>query len=457
MIGLSIIFFSAIIILFTGIQKPEKKSKNLTVFSLLVAALFSLFENLEVINTQTLFAWVPSSMLDFNNFRLSMVALVLFLSAIIIGLMPSSEKKGSDLLGLTLFALCGGIIMLGSNHLVMLFLGIEILSIPLYVLAGSDKKNLFANEAAIKYFLMGAFSTAIFLLGCAFIYGGTGTLIFGEMQLKVGFAAHFGEFPILIKLGVILMSVGMLFKISAVPFHFWSPDVYEGSPNRVTSFMAIIVKICGFVAFAQLMSNFEPMHSWYIKWLIPISGITILLGNIAGMVQKSVKRTLAYSSIAHAGYLILFLLIPYAENAQILFVYSLSYGLSTSVMFYLIDKYSKADNFDFTIFKGIFNSNKLDAMALILAVLSLAGIPATIGFTAKYVLFSKAFEYNQWAVVIGLVGSAISIVYYFKPFKYAFVNENLLTNRESSLFTNILLVLAMLSIVIFGLIPGIIL
>ena len=181
------------------------------------------------------------------------------------------------------------------------------------------------------------------------------------------------------------------------------------------------------------------------------------MGNIAGMVQKSVKRTLAYSSIAHAGYLILFLLIPYAENAQILFVYSLSYGLSTSVMFYLIDKYSTANNFDFTIFKGIFNSNKLDAMALIFAVLSLAGIPATIGFTAKYVLFSKAFEYNQWAVVIGLAGSAISIVYYFKPFKYAFVNENLLINRESSLFTNILLVLAMLSIVVFGLIPGIIL
>jgi len=175
-----------------------------------------------------------------------------------------------------LFSLSGGILLMGAEQLVMLFLGLEILSIPLFVLAGSDKENLASNEAALKYFIMGAFSTAVLLLGAAFIYGGTGTLNLNEIQLKLSFAAHFGEFPILLKAGLILVSIGLLFKVSAVPFHFWSPDVYEGSPNRISVFMAVIVKISGFYALGNIFNSFSPMVTWSEQWIIPILGLTII-------------------------------------------------------------------------------------------------------------------------------------------------------------------------------------
>lgn len=453
MIAIGIIFFGALVLLFAGINREEAHLKTIAAAIYGLGGLGIWSESKNIINTDELFAWVPSGMIAFNPTAQVISAILAFMAMIVVNLMPAVNRKGMDIIGLMMFSVCGGLLMVGAQHLVVLFLGIEILSIPLFVLAGSEKDSLYGNEASLKYFLMGAFSTAIFLLGAAFLYGGTGTLYFHEMLLRTSFSEHFGEFPVLVKAGLILVSVGLLFKVSAVPFHFWSPDVYEGSPNRIAAFMAIIVKIAGFAAFAQLLSSFAPMQGWYSNWMLPISMITVLAGNIVALVQNSYKRMLAYSSISHAGYLLLFLLQPIQENFQVLGVYLLSYGLGTAVLFYLFDKYAKTEDRSVNIFTGLAFSNRLDALALIVATFTVAGIPSTVGFIAKYQLFTSAFTSAPWGVFVGLLGSAISISYYFKPFRVMFKTESDSQPSIQLNWSNACLLILVISILVLGLIP----
>lgn len=455
MIGIALVFLGGVLTLFLGINKTESQSLWITRIFMLVSAILAGAESQGWLNFSKLFQWVPAQMLNFTPFKLSIVSILSFFGFYILSLLPSTDKKGADVLGLIAFALTGAMMMVGAEHLVMLFLGLEVLSIPLFVLAGSEKDNIYGNEAAMKYFLMGAFSTAIFLLGAAFTYGGSGTLTLTEIQMKLSFSAHFGEFPVLLKAGVILMSVGLLFKVSAVPFHFWSPDVYEGSPNRVATFMAVIVKVAGFVAFAQLIQTFSPMQSWMNQWILPLSIVTILAGNIIALAQQTVKRTLAYSSISHAGYLLLFLIVPMEENTNVLGTYLLSYGLGTIILFYLMDKYSAQGDKSFEMFKNIKN-NKIDLTALVVSTLSIAGVPSTIGFIAKYQLFTMAFSQSSIAVYFALLGSAISIAYYFKPFRYAFAesqDSELSENYKGQFYDHLCLVVGISLILIMGLIP----
>ena len=458
MIGIAVIFLGGVITLFLGLNKSESQSVMVLRLFMLISAVLAGAESQGWMDFSSLFNWVPTKMLDFSPFDLAIVSILSFFGFYILSLLPSNDRKGADVLGLIAFALTGAMMMVGSQHLVMLFLGLEVLSIPLFVLAGSDKDNLYGNEASLKYFLMGAFSTAIFLLGAAYTYGGSGTLLLSEIQLKLSFAAHFGEYPVLVKAGALLMSVGLLFKVSAVPFHFWSPDVYEGSPNRIATFMAVIVKVAGFVAFANLINTFSPMQSWMNKWIIPISIITILAGNIAALAQQTVKRTLAYSSISHAGYLMLFLILPMQENQAILGTYLLSYGLGTILLFHLMDNYSSNGVKSFEMFRSI-RTNKIDLATLIVGTLSIAGVPSTIGFVAKYQLFSAAFAQNHYAVYFALLGSAISIAYYFKPFRYAMaeqseVEEN--PSKEKGVFSQICLIFGISLILIMGILPMIV-
>ncbi len=453
MIGILIVFIGAVLVLFLGLNKPEGGMKTLSSLVLFLAGVLSLLESLSILNFEMLSNWAPKNMIDFSKGDLMFVSLLAFVTAAIIAIFPTVEEKGSDRLGLMMLSLTGAFMMIGADHLVMLFLGIEVLSIPLYVLAGSDKHNLRSNEAAIKYFLMGAFSTAIFLLGCAFIYGGSGSLSLSEISLRMSIVGHLSEFPALIKVGVILMSTGLLFKVSAFPFHFWAPDVYEGSPNKVTTFMAVIVKIAGFVAFANYLQAFEALATWYSKWLIILAVCTIIFGNIAAISQKTVKRTLAYSSIAHAGYLLLFLITPMKANMWILFAYSVAYALSTVVLFYFNDKYSTKKEYGFGMFSGLLKNNQSATILMVISLFSIAGIPVTVGFTAKYYLFTSAFEVSPLAVGIALLGSAISIMYYFKAFKPMFESVETNTNETHASKIHFVVYLMVAASVIFGMFP----
>ena len=325
------------------------------------------------------------------------------------------EKMGNhtaDFYAIFFFILCGVSILTSFNNLLMLFIGIEILSIPLYILTGADKKNLLSNEASLKYFLMGSFSTGILLLGIAFIYGATGTfnltipIVNPRTQMVT---EHF-----LMSAGLILLFVSMNFKVSAAPFHFWTPDVYDGAPTVFTSFMATIVKAAGFIAFVRLFET-QRIALGY-TWLIILSFVivaTLLIGNITAVFQRSVKRMLAYSSIAQAGFMLFALYGKSNFNTEALILYIVAYSLATIGVFAVL---VKMKDYSFESFSGLGKKHPTLAFLTTVFLFSLAGIPLTAGFFAKFYMLNALFTSNasMWLMITAILFAAVSIYYYFK-------------------------------------------
>jgi NADH-quinone oxidoreductase subunit N len=307
------------------------KSKSLPRFLAIGGLALIIFSAaIELKSQEALFDIDVKNMLHTNSFNLTFIIVALSCTLLYFLLNGRDfEKVGanvSDYFALIFFVLCGVCISATFNTLLMLFLGIEIMSIPLYILTGSDKRNLKSNEAALKYFLMGAFSTGIMLMGIAFIYGGNANASFYIDAIRFGT----GPMPVLITIGLVLLLISLSFKVSAVPFHFWTPDVYDGAPTVFTSFMATVVKAAGFFAFVRLFEySFGNMHSQWQKLIVIITAATLLLGNLTAVFQQSVKRMLAYSSIAQAGFM-LFALFALNEKAKEgLVLYSAAYSLAT--------------------------------------------------------------------------------------------------------------------------------
>lgn len=315
----------------------------------------------------------------------------------------------SDHLALIFFVLCGASIVSCYNSLLMLFIGIEIISIPLYILTGSDKKNLKSNEASLKYFLMGAFSTGLMLMGIALIYGARGSFSIDNM----GTPLSPGLNPLLIA-GLLLLVISMSFKVSAAPFHFWTPDVYDGAPTVFTSFMATVVKVAAFVAFLHLFEGAygQMPGKWTLLFAI-ITASTLFIGNITAVFQQSVKRMLAYSSIAQAGFM-LFALFGYNELAREgLLLYSAAYCLATIGIFAIL---IRMKDYTFEGFNGLAKHEPLLAAVNTIFLLSLAGIPLTAGFTAKFYMLAAAIKSGHyiWLVIFAVICAAISVYYYFR-------------------------------------------
>lgn len=456
MISLYIIFITAVMVLFLGLNKKEAGFNKLSGIILLATSVLSVGVAKGWLNTSKLDAWAPSNMIYFGYAENMMVALLCVITGLVLLVFAKTDSIGTDRVGLMLLSLCGAIMMISYQHMVMLFLGLEVLSIPLFVLAGSDKERLSSNEAALKYFLMGAFSTAIFLLGVAFTYGATGSMDLASMGIKASFhhALEGMPVPALLNAGLVLMSIGLLFKISAAPFHFWSPDVYEGSPNRIMAFMSTIVKVAAFYAFAKLLSNFEGIRKSWETWFTALSILTILWGNIGALKQTNVKRMMAYSSIAHAGYLMMFLLLPGEKLQQyyILVVYMISYALSSIgllSMAHLLNK-SNQEELTFDVFKGLSKSNPFMMVVMVIFVMSIAGIPVTAGFAGKFYLFSSTWFTNPYLVLVGLLGSAISIGYYFKFIKFALQVDDNKAIEDSKMGTVVSFILAICAMVLLA-------
>jgi NADH-quinone oxidoreductase subunit N len=296
----------------------------------------------------------------------------------------------------------------------MLFLGIEILSIPLYVLAGSRRDDPAGNEAALKYFLMGSFATGILLFGMTLVYGATASFDLATISRVIG---NGDQMPGMLKVGILILIMGLSFKVSAVPFHFWAPDVYQGSPNLVTAFMATVVKTAGFAAFYRLFAIAFPGAEGF--WSVPVAlvaALTMTVANVTAIFQEDFKRMMAYSSISHAGYLLLAVLAIGTEGAdQALLFYSLTYSLATICAFgafIVVAEQTGKSTFD--AFNGLSKKQPLMAAVLTLSMLSLAGIPPLAGFFGKYFLFTAAFAKYPWLIVLAVINSAISIYYYFK-------------------------------------------
>lgn len=323
------------------------------------------------------------------------------------------EKVGDDVADYfaLIFFILSGIMLAGAfSNLLMLFLAIEIISIPQYILAGADKRNLKSNEASLKYFLMGSFTTGILLMGIALLYGATGSFNIHEMNLGTG-PLH----PLAL-CGIILLGFALAFKVSAAPFHFWTPDVYDGSPTVFTAFMATVVKAAGFIAFLRLFHVSFAGGSISQHWQMIIAlmtAATLVIGNFTAVFQQSVKRMLAYSSIAQAGFM-LFAIIALNETAtQGIILYAVAYSIATIGIFAIL---LKLKDYTFDGYNGLARRQPFLALMNTIFLLSLAGIPLTAGFFAKYFVLSAAIQQGQllWLVILAVLCAAISAYYYFR-------------------------------------------
>ena len=363
------------------------------------------------------------------------------------------ERVGHHLaeyFALIFFVLCGVGIITTFNTLLMLFIGIEIISIPLYILTGADKRNLKSNEAALKYFLMGSFSTGLMLLGIAFLYGSTptGTFFIDDLWTGKGAAGP------LFMAGLLMLLVAMAFKVSAAPFHFWTPDVYDGAPTVFTSFMATIVKVSIFVGFVRLFDEGfgDSQGSWQVFVAI-ITAATLFIGNITAVFQQSVKRMLAYSSIAQAGFMLLALLALNGVAKEGIILYAAAYSVATIGIFAIL---IRMKDYTFEGFNGLARQQPVLAATCTVFLLSLAGIPLTGGFFAKYYMLSSvvATGHFLWLVIFSVLCAAVSAYYYFRVIQAMYFKDGDGTTETEpgAGFKGLLVVLAAI-VVILGVFP----
>jgi len=396
-----------------------------------------------------------SDMLLFNNFSLAFTGLIIITTIFWFWMANDYFKlqpHKTDRSALVLFTVAGAVIMASFNNMAMLFLGIEILSISLYVLAGSRKESLFSTEAAFKYFLMGSFATGFLLMGMTLTYGATGSFHITKIAEYV--SAHGGELPGFFYAGVLLMLAGLAFKISAVPFHFWAPDVYEGSPTVITAFMSTVVKIAAIAAFYRIFSFcFSSVHTTWITPLQIIIVLTLVVANITAVYQNSVKRMLAYSSIGHVGYILLAFMSNDSGSAGTIFYYLSAYSVASITAFTALHVLeSNNQNITIEYFNGLLKKNPLLAVGMTIALLSLAGIPPLPGFFGKYMVFALAIENGYTGLVIlAIFTSLIGVYYYFRILIAIYFKEPL--GEELAISTSLKLLIFLL--IIFSIVIGI--
>ena len=399
-----------------------------------------------------------NDMVVFDNYALAFSSLMIFISIVWFIISPSflhEPSSATDHFSLIIFALTGGVLMSSFNNMIMLFLGIEILSISMYILAGSNKSSLSSNEAALKYFLMGAFATCFLLFGITLIYGQTSS--FNLNGIAKSLSQNNGSHS-MIYAGIFMVMIAMSFKISAAPFHLWAPDVYQGSPTVITAFMSTVVKTAAFAAFLRLfMTSFSGVESIWSTSLWIICAATILIGNITAVFQTNFKRMLAYSSIAHAGYMLLSVLAMNKMSANALLFYSVAYSVSSITSFAILLVVSRKTGTEtIETFYGLGRRNPLLAAVIIFAMLSLAGIPPTAGFFAKYYIFSAAIQNNlNGLVLIAVLGSLIGVFYYFRII-IALFRDNESQKIDLNFGYKTVLLLTTIIALVLGILPGIV-
>ncbi len=366
-----------------------------------------------------------------------------------------SDHYFPEVFSIIIFSLAGAVVMVSFNNVLMLFLGLEILSLSLYVLAGIRKKDLAGNEAAIKYFLMGAFSTGFLLFGIAMLYGASGSFYISAIGEYI--SSQGNQPDVFVITGIIMMLIGLLFKVAAFPFQFWTPDVYQGSPTIITGYMATVGKVAAFAAFLRLLENtFVAAQASYqdLLWIIVV--LTMLVGNIVAIYQRSVKRMLAYSSIAHAGYMLIALMTTNGISNNAVLFYSAAYTFASLTAFTIVLVIQeKKGSDDQHSFDGLSRENPWLAFILAVSMLSLAGIPPTAGFFAKFYIFSSAMSSGWiWLVVFAVISSFISLYYYLRPVIASYSNKGHHETMKISPAVLILLFILCALTLLLGILPG---
>lgn len=375
------------------------------------------------------------SITGFNNMLVwdsfSYVFFLIFAIAFSLAVLGSVQYfKDKDMLYgetyiLMFFSVLGMMFMVSANDLTIFYVGLETMAIAMYVLAGINKKCQKSNEAGVKYFLVGAFSSAIFLFGLSYVYGLTGSMTYTEIAA----ALQADSSSLGIKFGLLLMFIGFAFKISAVPFHMWAPDVYTGAPTPIAAFMTVAPKAAAFGGLIRfvLVAAAPAAEQWTLFFSI-LAVVTMTYGNLVALVQENVKRMLAYSAIAHAGYMLIGLVTMTPEGIKAITVYMLIYAFMNIGAFTVISvlkNKSMIDDERIESFAGLSKKNPLVAFAMLLFMFSLAGIPPLAGFIGKFYIFIAAIKAElYWLAIVGVLNSALGCYYYLRVTVFMYFRES---------------------------------
>ncbi len=362
------------------------------------------------------------------------------------------EQQG-EYNGLLLLAALGMTLMAAATHLVLVFVALEVLSLSLYILAGFERERATSGEAALKYLLLGAFSSAFFLYGVALVYAGTGALDFAGIAQAASLTPTF-------LIGIALLIVGFGFKVAAVPFHMWTPDVYQGAPTPITAFMSVGAKAAGFAAFLRLFTGtLQAGRATWVPAIAALAVLTMTVGNLAALRQSSLKRMLAYSSIAHAGYILIGLAAANASGVAAVLFYLFVYAFMNIGAFAVVIALERQGEGDVLAdqARGLARSHPVLAAAMAIFMLALTGIPPLAGFFGKLYLFQAAVEADlAWLAIVGVINSAISAYYYLRVVVAMYMSEEEVPPTVA--WRPVLAVvtgIAALLVIIIGLYPGV--
>lgn len=443
---------SGIILMFSGFYIKNNRALNILsvvlFFGMIIGGIFEL-------KGCSMFAGKFNNMIGESlygvSFFIALAALAIFYLLLNKDAFGKVGKHTAEYYALIFFSFTGIAVLAHFHNLVMMFLGIELMSIPMYIIAGTNKESLKSTEASVKYFLMGAFSTGLLMLGVTFLYGATGTFMVNQL---VNYNPAFENIYLA---GWCLIIFSFCFKVSAAPFHAWTPDVYDGTPTVFTAFMSTIIKGGSFLGFILVLNAF-PVNTHYAEYyrllFAAIIILTLFIGNFGAISQKSVKRLMAYSSIAQAGFMLFVLFTINSASKEALMFYTIAYSIANFIIFYAINQFK---NPKFDSFAGLGKANPILSAALTVSLISLAGIPLTGGFFAKFMALSigGTNDKNLFLIVVALVMAVLSMYYYFKVINYIYFRRGKNKVKTQDGLTNFILVLGMIILIVMGIFPGI--
>jgi NADH-quinone oxidoreductase subunit N len=459
-----IIFAGAFVVMFLELFIRDKRVLGyLSLVGLLAAAIssYSLFFRTAIPSYQSMFVG------DGYALVLNFVFIVAAMLSILVAISYLGDRglQRGEYYALLLFSTGGMMLMAGATDMVTIFMGLEVMSIALYILAAFNRQRMGSGEAGMKYFILGAFASAFFLYGVALLYGVTGSTNLNEMRLWFNSLNQAAASPLaLVGLGLLL--VGFAFKVAAVPFQWWTPDVYHGAPTSVTAFMSVGAKAAGFAAMMRVLMVTFGGDSFIVDWQLAISllaVITMTVGNVAALAQQDVKRMLAYSSIAHAGYILVGVATGTMAGVRAVIFYLLAYTIINIGAFAVVSVIERRSTVGSRLsdYAGLAARKPLLALAMLFFMFSLTGIPPFVGFWGKLYVFWAAVDANlTWLAIVGVINSAISAFYYLGVVVQMYMrsvpedSEQTLSPIRLSLPVTVALGIAALLAIVFGLWPS---
>ncbi len=421
--------------------------------SLAIAAGFTVWQWVDLAGGELAF----SDMIVLDGF--AVFARLLLLAVTALGLLAGwrfiegLRRRGAEALALTLLATTGFSIMVASNNLVMMFLGLEVGSIALYVLAGMTRERSESDEAAIKYFLLGSFASAVFVYGVALLYAGTGS--FSIVDIRDLLATSSVADPAVIYIGIGLVVAGLGFKVSAAPFHTWAPDVYQGAPAGIVGYMAAVAKIAGFAALTRvLLAGVGGLDATWLPVVAAIATLSMLVGSVVALVQGDVRRMLAYSGVAHAGFILTGVVGGASDG--VLF-YLAAYSIQLVGAFAVVAAVSEPDGARSSIddYRGLAHRSPVLAGSFTVLLLAMGGIPLTSGFVAKFGVLSDAWATSyQWLVVVAVLASVIALAFYIRVIVVMYMDDSESGSLSVVLPVRVVLGIAVAVTLLWGIFPG---